>query len=120
MKKMRWDMALIGCVLLLSALLYLVVRPGGEGAWAVVTVEGNEIARYDLGEERTVTLGDEDYNVLHIGGGFAAVTEANCGDHTCVRTGQISRAGETIICLPHKLVVEIVGGDAPGFDAVTK
>ena len=120
MKRMRWDIALIGCVLLLSALLYFVVRPAGEGAWAVVTIAGEEIARYDLAEEQTVTLGEEDYNILHISGGTASVIEANCGDHTCVRTGQVSRNGETIICLPHKLVVEIVGSGNSAFDAVTK
>ena len=47
------------------------------------------------------------------------MTEANCGDHTCVRMGRISRAGEAIVCLPHRLVVEIVGGEAAA-DAVTR
>ena len=47
----------------------------------------------------------------------AAVAEANCGDHTCIRTGQISREGEAIVCLPHRLVVRIEGGDEPLFDA---
>ena len=47
----------------------------------------------------------------------AAVAEANCGDHTCVRTGKISREGEVIVCLPHRLTVEIQGGAPAGFDA---
>ena len=51
------------------------------------------------------------------GGGAAAVTEADCGDHTCVRTGAVSREGERIVCLPHKLIIHIEGGGAPGFDA---
>ena len=93
-------------------------RPGGQGAWAVVTIDGEETARYSLGEDRTVRLGDGDgYNILQISGGAAAVTEADCGDHTCVRTGRISREGETIVCLPHRLVVRIEGGDEPLFDA---
>ena len=47
----------------------------------------------------------------------AAVAEANCGDHTCVRTGAVSREGEVIVCLPHRLTVEIQGGQPAGFDA---
>lgn len=120
MKKLRWDLLLALGVLLAAGILYLAVRPGGEGAWAVVTVKGREVARYALSEDRTVTIGEEDYNILRIKDGAAAVIEANCGDHTCVRTGAVSREGETIICLPHELVVEIVGGGSSGFDAVAK
>lgn len=120
MKKIRYDILLIAAVLLAAGLLWLFTRPGGQGAWAVVTVGGEEVARYPLSEDVTVTLGGEDYNVLQIEDGAAAVIEANCGDHTCVRTGKVSRRGETVVCLPHELVVEIVGGGDAAFDAVSK
>lgn len=116
-KKRLWDILLIAGLLLLSGLLYLFLRPGAEGVWAVVTVDGQETARYALSEDRTVTLGGEGYNVLQIAGGSAAVIDANCGDRTCVRTGTISRTGESIICLPHRLTVRIEGGGEPDFDA---
>ena len=104
-------------LLLLAGILYLCLRPGDAGAWAVVTEDGRETARYPLSEERTVTLGEDDYNVLRISGGAAAVIEANCGDNTCVRMGEISREGESIVCLPHRLVIRIEGGEARPFDA---
>ena len=115
--KRRNDLLLIAGLLLAAALVWLLVRPGGAGAWAVVTVDGEERARYPLDVDRTVTLGGEDYNVLHIAGGEVSVIEANCGDHTCVRTGAVSRKGETIVCLPHRLVVSVEGGGSSGFDA---
>ena len=62
--------------------------------------------------------GEGGYNVLEIEGGAAAVTEADCGDLTCVNTGAISREGESIVCLPYRLVVEITGGGAAEVDAV--
>lgn len=117
MKKLRYDLLLILGLLLAAAVMYLALRPGSQGAWAVVTVDGREVGRYPLSEDVTVTIGEEDYNVLQIADGQAAVTEANCGDHTCVRTGAVSRAGETIVCLPHRLIVEIRGGDGSNFDA---
>ena len=120
MKKLRYDVLLIAAVLLLSALLWLAVRPGGTGTWAVVTVGDREMGRYPLHEELTTTFGEEDYNILQISGGRVSVTEANCGDHTCIRTGEIFREGETIVCLPHKLIVTIVGGEASSFDAMAK
>lgn len=115
--KKSWDLLLAAGILLVAGILYLLFRPGQGGAWAVVTAGGQEIARYPLSEERTVTIGGEDYNILQISGGAAAVIEANCGDHTCVRTGAASREGETIVCLPHRLVVRIEGGKASLFDA---
>lgn len=119
-KKRRRDLLLAGSLLLLAGILFFLFRPGGQGAWAVVTADGAVLARYPLDEDRTVRLGDgTDYNILQIAGGAAAVVEADCGDHTCVRTGKISREGERIVCLPHKLIIQIEGGGAPAFDAST-
>lgn len=118
-KKHRADLLLAGGLLLLAAALYLLLRPGGAGAWAVVTADGQEVGRYPLDQERTVRLGESMYNILTISGGTVSITEANCGDHTCVRTGPISREGETIVCLPHRLVVRVEGGEQPLFDART-
>lgn len=116
-KKRKRDLLLAAGILLLAGILYLLFRPGGTGAWAVVAIDGRETARYSLLEDRTVKLGDEDYNILKISHGAAAVIEANCGDHTCIRTGEISREGESIVCLPHRLIVRIEGGEALPFDA---
>lgn len=112
------DLLLAGGALLAALVLYLFLRPGNPGAWAVVTVDGREVGRYALAQDRRITIGDDDaYNVLDISRGAAAVVEANCGDHTCVRTGAASRQGETIVCLPHRLTVRIEGGGEADFDA---
>ena len=118
MKKRQYDLPLILGLLLAAGALYLFLRPGGQGAWAVVTVDGQEVGRYPLSVDATVTIGEADYNVLQIADGQAAEVEANCGDHTCVRIGPVSREGETIVCLPHHLIVEIRGGEPAAFDAV--
>ena len=116
-KKLR-DGILIAALLALSLVLWLVLRPGENGAVVTVTVAGEEVGRYSLFEEQTITFGGEDYNILQIKDGKASVIEANCGDHTCVRTGEVDKAGESIICLPHELVVKIVGGEPSDVDAV--
>lgn len=110
------DILLAAAILLAALALFVLFRPGGQGAWAVVELGGRELARYPLAEDRIVTIGEAAYNILEISGGTAAVTEANCGDLTCVRTGKISREGESIVCLPHRLVVRIEGGGDAAFD----
>jgi len=115
--KKHYDLLLVCGVLLVAGALYCMMRPGRYGAWAVVTVDGTEIGRYPLSQDRTITLGENDYNVLQIKDGAAAVTEANCGDHTCIHTGAIRREGEIIVCLPHRLIISVEGGAAADVDA---
>lgn len=120
MKQKRiWDLLLAGGILLLAGTLFLIFRPGDHGAWAVVTRDGMEIGRYALSGEHTVAIGEDEWNILRISHGTAAVVEANCGDFTCVRTGEISRVGESIVCLPHHLIIRIEGGGQADFDAGT-
>ncbi len=47
--------------------------------------------------------------------------EADCPDKVCVGMRRISKSGETIVCLPHKLVIAIVNADPDSSvpDAVT-
>ena len=49
-------------------------------------------------------------NTVVIQNGQVAVTQADCPDQVCVRHGPTDRTGDPIVCLPHKLVVEVVDG----------
>ena len=119
MKHWKRDLLLIAALLTLAAVLWLFLRPGSTGAYAVVTHKGQEIARYSLSESGSFTIGTDEYNTLVISDGEVHISDANCGDHTCIRTGKISRVGERIICLPHELIVEIISGENSKLDAAT-
>lgn len=116
--RLKNDILLIGGFLLaaaLFALLFFATRK--EGAYAAVLKNGTEIARYSLAEEGEYPIleGDAVTNLLVIADGKAQMTEAVCPDQICVHHRPISKAGETIVCLPHEVVVKIEaeGGDAP-------
>ena len=110
----RGDIFLIvGCLLaaLVCCGLWLGLRK--QGGAVIVEQEGRETARYALDEDRTVRIeGEGGYNTLVIEGGQVWLSEADCPNLLCVKTGQ------SIVCLPHKLAVRIVGGASP-LDAVT-
>ena len=55
-------------------------------------------------------------NTINIKDGKVSVTEANCHDELCVKSHKISRDGEMIVCLPHKLYVKIED-DSDGIDS---
>lgn len=112
------DFLLAGALLLAAGVLYLLLAPRGPGAWVVVSRDGAEWGRYPLDRDATAAIGGEERNVLQISGGRAFVAEANCGDQTCVRSGAISREGEVIVCLPHRVVIRVEGGGSRGLDAL--
>ena len=116
----RGDIGLIvGCLLaaLICCGLWLGLRR--DGAAVIVEQDGRETARYALTKDRTVKIeGAAGYNILVIEGGEVWLSEADCPNLLCVKTGKIRYAGQSIVCLPHRLAVRIVGG-ASALDAVT-
>ncbi len=109
-KKLLSDIILVGVLLIISLSVFLIWYLGStEGATAVVTVDGKKVGEYPLAIDGVYYINDGT-NVLAIEDGKAFMVEANCpGYQDCVETGKIFRVGETIVCLPNKVVVEIVG-----------
>lgn len=109
-KKLLSDIILIGVLLIVSLSVFLIWHLSGtDGSTAVVTVDGKRVGEYSLAIDGVYYINDGT-NVLAIEDGKAYMKEASCpGYQDCVETGKISRVGETIVCLPNKVVVEIVG-----------
>ena len=123
MKKIRNDILLGAGVVALAAVLYLAFlffqAPGGE---VVVQVNGTEWGRYALKDDcRVVIPGIENgSNVLMISNGTAWMVQASCPDKLCVKSGKIQSQGETIVCLPNRVVVTIEGKQAGKADAMAR
>ena len=125
-----------------SAALTLSHGEAGNGAKVIIESGGDLYARYPLSEDRTIVVpapkqsavdapaADSDaepsaqydhYNVVVISGGKVSVTEASCKNQVCVKHGAITSTGESIVCLPNRLVVRIENGseEGGGYDSVT-
>ena len=118
----RGDFVLIALAILL-ALTPLLLRPArGAAPRAVVRKDGEIAAELPLDEDAVLRLEEGGQNVLRVSGGAIRMEEADCPDGTCVRQGAIQSPGETIVCLPHRVTVTIVGNDegTGGVDAVVQ
>ena len=111
-----------------SAALAMSRTEAGKNAKVIIESNGSTYAEYSLYSDETITVpapkqtSTEDpdhYNVVKISGGEVSVTEASCKNQVCVKHGSISHTGETIVCLPNRLVVRIVDPEGGGYDAVT-
>lgn len=105
------DFIIIGVVLAVAAVLvfFLYFVNGDSGKYVQVEVDGEVVDTVELDADYEKQYDfDGDTNTLVIKDGKASVTEANCKDGICVNHMPISRSGESIICLPHKLVVTVL------------
>ena len=118
--KIRNDIIFIAVLLAFVALvglLYTFTR--GDGDTVTVTVDGEFFAEYPLCEEKRVEIvTGEKVNLLIIEGGKARVESATCPDGICVAHKPISRDGESIICLPNRVVITVRSGTGESPDIV--
>ncbi|WP_178006735.1 NusG domain II-containing protein [Mediterraneibacter sp.] len=97
---------IVGVLLIaLAAFGFQCLRPAGDEAKLKITVDGKLFGTYRLSEEKTVKVNDT--NKVLIKDGAVFMEWADCPDQICVRHKRISRNGESIICLPNKVVLSI-------------
>lgn len=84
--------------------------------YAVVIIDGEPVKEIELSEDtshETFTFypSEGQYNIIEVDGTKIRNKEDNSPDQIAVKTGWISKPGETAICLPHKLIIEIKAKD---------
>lgn len=124
----RWDALVAAAVALLVAIsaaaFYLpTLRTGGE-LTVVIECGGREMTRTALAELTELSFqhaqGDTVYDYVIAGDGEGVWIESStCPTQDCVHTGRISRAGQSIVCLPAQLVIHLEGAsDSGGPDVI--
>ena len=117
------DIFLIAIILCI-ALLFLFIQKitSKDGTKVIVMQDGEFIHEFLISENlhgdnalRIVT--PYGVNVLEIKSGEASVIEADCPDGLCVKQKAISKQGESIICLPHKLVITVESDEESEIDS---
>ena len=90
---------------------------GGDGLRVIVTVDGNEAANLPFGMEHTLqVIQDSGRNTVRITKDAVYMEEADCHGQDCVKMEPVTRdnlemrvMGGFIICLPHRVSVEVRG-----------
>lgn len=118
----RNDWLIFGIALIVAFIWFLLLQIGKkDGSLVEVSIDGNPIAIYSLKENQEMLITGETggTNLLVIRDGSACVKEATCPDKLCVYQKEIRKANETIVCLPNKVVIRVLGGEDSIYDAVT-
>lgn len=90
------------------------MRVRSNYAQAIIELDGTLIGTYEIPtgdtiKEVRVDAGEGRYNIVKITSTGTYIEEANCRDQICVKWGKVSNPGQAIVCLPHKVVVSIIG-----------
>ena len=118
-KSLRFDVILIASLLIVSTIAVSVLLLTRErGNKIIVEIAGERVAEYSLYQNGEYEL-NGGTNILVIENGEAYLSYADCPDHTCVRTGRIKYAGQSIVCLPNKVTVTVKGNSDGGVDLIS-
>lgn len=113
---------IIICILLICGLALAAVLLLGSksGAQVEISVGGTVVGTYPLNQNTTYVI-DGVYggtNTLVVENNSAHMADATCPDKVCIHMGTISKGGQSIICLPNQVVVQILSDDTMGIDGV--
>ncbi len=109
------DVLLIIAVIIMGLIGLVFVRSyiGDSGEFVIAKDDGKEVLRADLSKDSEYKIVTENgFNIIKVHSGEVTVIDSDCKNKICVNHRPIRSTSESIICLPHKLIVEIEKEDS--------
>lgn len=116
------DFIVIFCIMALVVFSFIIMKITEKtGEKVIIYQNKQEYKTVSLNKNQTIQIPTKTgYNVVKIQDGKVEMIEASCPDQICVHHRKISNTGETIVCLPNKVVVEIVGQTEKKLDSIAE
>ena len=114
------DTIIIVLIIILALACVFIPKLADNGGHAVIKCGDEVVAQLELDKSGDYTFPEFEGMIFTVADGTIYVTESNCGDHTCIRTGAISRSGEVIVCVPNKAAITIENSEQSDLDVVLK
>ncbi|MBR3819581.1 MAG: NusG domain II-containing protein [Clostridia bacterium] len=110
----KGDIIMIAVIIIAAAVFMLWNNSKTEAVQAVITVDGEVVKTVDLGnikEKITFIPATEPRVLITAENGKIRFESAECEDKLCVACGNLSKHGDTAVCLPSKTVITVTGSD---------
>ena len=111
------DFYLIAALLLFfSAIAAYFFLVQDSGSYVKVSIDGEYYGSFSLSADTEYVINGYNggVNTLVVKDGYAYLKDSSCPDHLCENMGRISKTGQSVICLPNRVVIEIAGDDDEG------
>lgn len=106
-----WLIAILLTLSLASICLNVYAFRANAEQSAEIWVDGSLLKRVPLkvGYRQEFRVGSHtEYDIIQVEGTRIRVREADCPEQICVLTGWVNKAPQQIVCLPHRMVIQIV------------
>ena len=115
-KKRRLDIIIliVLIVIAIGSWIAVTVLFDVNGDYVEVIVDNHVQKVISLNDDGEYQVDDGEYsNIITIKNREVYMKSSDCPDQICVKQGKIKKQGESIICLPHKLVIRIASEEYP-------
>ena len=99
----KGDIFIAATVVLLSLTVAVMLYFKGGGTTVTVKQDNKTVYSGSLFDDTEIKLSG---NTVTVKDGKAYMSWGSCKNQLCIHKGEISKAGESIICLPNKVIVE--------------
>ena len=91
-----------------------------DGKYVTIEQRDNLIGIYPLNVDKEIEIEHrgEVVNKIVIEDGYCYMEEAECPDHLCKKQGKVNKSGQTIVCLPNRVVVTVVDSNNSDYDSI--
>lgn len=114
MKRKKYLICFSLVLAVLSAACFFLMKPSQQSCVEIVQEDCvlYHINLLECGDQTLSVVYESRENVIQVLDGKIRVLEADCPDHTCVRTGWLRSDALPIVCLPNRLVIRFCETDA--------
>ena len=111
-----WIKLIVSFTVVCLGLCFFLSSSYKDGDIAQIVSDGRVVERINLKDKKERTLridGSDGYNIIQIKDGDLYVIEADCSEHSCMKTGSLKKS-RMIVCLPHHLIITLENPDIDG------
>lgn len=124
MKLKIGDFVVLFVVLFITAMTFIINVERSfvsKNMEVVVRVNGEVIDQFDIGSDiKKVYETEQGFNEIIINSGKAYISDADCPDSICVNTKHTEKNGDSVVCLPNRFSIEVVGQSEGEVDAISQ
>lgn len=122
-KATKFEIVLIGLIIFFSIIgLFLTrqsrLKESSKVKEVLIYEQTNLIQKLALNKDRAVNLLDGKMQI-EVKAGRVRVKNSNCPQHICMNMGWIQYSGQSIVCVPNKVLMEIKSSGSAILDAVS-
>jgi len=120
----KLDLILIALILIFSTLsIFWIsadqIRQPLQSKSAIIYQENVKVKEIDLSKDGIISILNGKMQI-EVDKGKIRVLDSDCPNHNCVKMGWIQNKGQTIVCVPNRVLIEIKSEEPQLLDAVSR